>query len=297
MTRTIAVVFTLFTLNCSDPAGAQTLPETDIYLANLNHGVPGQAVRINISGGYNNQPHFSDDGDVIYYTRELPNPEMNSQTDIAAFHTGTLTTSMVSQSEESEYSPTPIPDRNALSVIRVEADQKQRLWAIDISSGKMELLLPDIEPVGYHAWINEREVAMFILGESFTLQTATVGKAGARLVADNIGRTLRRHYQNGRILFVDKSREPWHVNAFDSETGAIGSVLALFPDSEDFTVDSRGNYWTGNGSKLYRRGPTDSRWELVADLSAYGISNISRLAVSPENDKIALVSDHDSSNQ
>lgn len=283
---------TVFALTCSGQGIAQALPETDIWLASLSTDGPGQMVRINTSGGYNNQPYFSGNGSVIYYTREMPDAEKGSQTDIAAFNIGMTTTIMLSDSNESEYSPTPIPGRNALSVIQVEADQKQRLWAIDIHSGKMKLLLTDIEPVGYHAWLNEREVAMFILGERFTLQTATVGKTGARLIADNIGRTLRRHPQTGELLFVDKNREPWQIAAYNPVTSAIRSVIPLFPGSEDFTVDSHGSYWTGNDGKLYRRAPTDNRWELMADLSAHGIHNISRLAISPENDKIALVSDH-----
>ncbi len=53
----------------------------------------------------------------------------------------------------------------------------------------MELLLPDVEPVGYHAWVNDQEVAMFILGDSFTLQTARLNTAGTTLIADNIGRS------------------------------------------------------------------------------------------------------------
>lgn len=71
--------------------------------------------------------------------------------------------------------------------------------------------------------------------------------------------------------------------------------MPLFPAGEDFTIDNHGNYWTGNGSRLYRRSPGDAKWELMADFSAMGISNISRLAISPADNRIALVSDHLSS--
>ncbi len=271
---------------------AQALPQTDLWLAELNHGRPGIPAKISTRTGYNNQPHFSEDGAVIFYTREQPGDETSVQTDVAAFRLSTQTTSMINHTPLSEYSPTPIPGRNALSVIQVEPDQKQRLWSIDIANGRMELLLPGIEPVGYHAWINASQVAMFILGDSFSLQVASLGKAEAIIIADNIGRTIRRHPHSGEVLFVDKTPQPWQIAAFDPETGQTRQIMPLFPEIEDFTVDSNGNYWSGNGSKLYRRQPGDSRWELMTNMSAFGVGQITRLAVSPTVNHIVLVGNH-----
>jgi len=271
---------------------AQGLPQTDIWVASLDKGVPGQLSKINPGTGYNNQPHFSMDGSSIYYTREMPDSTGGVQTDIAAYNIRSMSTTMVNHSDESEYSPTPVPDRNALSVIQVEPDQKQRLWAIDISSGEPDLLLPAVEPVGYHAWFSHDEVAVFILGESFTLQTAQLGKDNTATFAQNIGRSIRKHPQTGEVLFVDKNPEPWQIVTLNPDTGSKRTVMPLFPGGEDFTIDSQGNYWTGNGSRLYRRSGSDQRWQLMADFSAQGIRNITRLALNPASDKIALVSDH-----
>ena len=132
---------------------------------------------------------------------------------------------------------------------------------------------------------------MFILGDSFTLQTARLNTAGTALIADNIGRTLRKHPETGEILFVDKNSEPWQIAAFNPETTDIRAVMPLFPASEDFTIDATGTYWTGNGSKLYRRTPTRQGWELMADYSESGIRRISRLAINLQSGQIALVSD------
>lgn len=270
---------------------AQALPSTNLWLASVESGVPVNPVKISMGDGYNNQPHFSEDGSVIFYTREMTDGGTATQTDIAAFHTGNTTTTFVNSTPESEYSPTPIPGRDALSVIQTEADQKQRLWAIDLASGEMELLLRDAEPVGYHAWINQTDVAMFILGESFTLQTASLSSDDTKLVADNIGRSIRKHPQTGEVLFVDKNREPWQIAAFDPQSGIVRGVMPLFPGNEDFTIDRNGSYWSGNGGKLYRRTPGDTRWELMADFTYYGIKHISRLAIHMDSNQIAMVSD------
>lgn len=291
MIRLLSFSLAMFAATFVGNLFAQELPGTDIWLASITNGLPVEPVKINTGIGYNNQPHFSEDGSVIYYTREMPGGEA-TQTDIAAFNINTSITTMVNNTSESEYSPTPIPDRNALSVIQVEADQKQRLWAIDVTSGKMDLLLADVEPVGYHAWINDSEVAMFILGDSFTLQTASIDNKDTRLIADNIGRSIRKHPQTSEILFVDKNREPWQIAAYDPETRQVRGVMPLFPNSEDFTIDANGNYWSGNGSKLYKRSPGNRRWQLMADFKTFGINHISRLAINLNSDQIALVSNH-----
>jgi hypothetical protein len=214
-----------------------------------------------------------------------------AQTDIAAFDIGKGTTTKVTNTRESEYSPTPMPGRNALSVIQVEEDQRQRLWAIDIDSGEMELLFPDVEPVGYHDWFSDKDVAMFILGDSFDLYTARLGTEGSRLIASNIGRTIRRHPRSGEVLFVDKNQAPWQIAAIDTANGNLRTVMPLFPDSEDFTVDSNGSYWTGNGSKLYRRSPGDRGWKLMTDFRDFGVDNISRLATHLDSGQISFVSE------
>lgn len=289
--KLLACSLAMLAATCAGNLLAQELPGTDIWLARITNGVPTEPVKINTGSGYNNQPHFSEDGLVIYYTREISDGAA-AQTDIAAFNTRTSITTMVNNTPESEYSPTPIPGRKALSVIQVEADQKQRLWAIDVVSGEMELLMADAEPVGYHAWINSSEVAMFILGDSFTLHTASLNNNISRLVADNIGRSIRKHPQTGEILFVDKNREPWQIAAYDPATTTIRGVMPLFPNNEDFTIDAHGNYWSGNGSKLYKRSPGDRRWELMANFKTFGVSHISRLAINLNSGQIALVSNH-----
>ena len=291
MNRYFSVGLLLIAIVFGNTTQAQGLPETDVWLVKIEQGITDKPLKISDGSGYNNQPHFSADGSVVYYTREMPGDEEVTQTDVAAFHTGTSTTTMVSQTAESEYSPTPIPGRNAVSVIQAESDQKQRLWAIDVRSGEMELLLPHVEPVGYHAWVNDFEVAMFILGDSFTLQTASIENNDTKLVADNIGRSIRKHPSTGEVLFVDKTREPWQIAAYNHKTHALRGVMPLFPGSEDFTIDTNGDYWTGNGSKLYRRSAGDRRWELVADFGGFGLGNISRLAIHPDKQQIALVAE------
>jgi len=291
MIRFAAIILAVFAVSMSVNTFAQALPPTDLWLVQIDQGVPVTPVKISTNDGYNNQPHFSADGLFIYYTHEIPIDDGTAQTDIAAFNTKTSTTTMVNRTPQSEYSPTPIPGREAVSVIQVETDQKQRLWAIDVPTGKMELLFANMEPVGYHAWVNDHEVAMFILGDTFTLQTARLDNTETKVIARNIGRSIRKHPLSNEVLFVDKNHEPWQIAAFNPDTTSVTKVMPLFPNGEDFTIDEQGHYWTGNGSKLYMRSVNDTRWQLMADFKAFGLRNITRLAVNLNSNQITLVSD------
>jgi len=84
--RMVVLLLLLFT----QQVYAQGLPQTDIWLANINEGLPGNVIKINPTTGYNNQPHFSVDGAVIYYTREMPGTDGEAQTDIAAYHLASM---------------------------------------------------------------------------------------------------------------------------------------------------------------------------------------------------------------
>src|SRR6267378_1894361 len=93
-----------------------------------------------------------------------------------------------------EYSPTPLPDGKGFSVIRVEADSTQRLWAFDRDGSRPRLVLDSIKPVGYHAWADAHALVLFVLGSPPTLQIADAGSPGARgeVLAHDIGRSLQR---------------------------------------------------------------------------------------------------------
>jgi hypothetical protein len=264
---------------------AQDLPSTQIWLAEIRDGLPAEPAAISEGTGYNNQPLFSGDGLTIYFTAE----QEDGQTDISRYEITTRRRSTIASSPESEYSPTPIPGQKALSVVRVEPDGRQRLWRIDLQTGGFGLLLPGVEPVGYHTWHTNAGVALFVLGETFSLHSAFIGDQPSRMVHDNIGRTLRSNIQTGKVYFVDKNAEPWTISEIDMNNGEVRMVISLFPGTEDFEMDHEGRFWMGSGSKLYRSDPANRNWQLTADLRGYGIDNITRLGASPNGKMLAIV--------
>ncbi|KPJ95897.1 MAG: hypothetical protein AMS18_02035 [Gemmatimonas sp. SG8_17] len=267
-------------------------PGTDIHLVSIHLSGDqvtfDRALNITNRDGYDNQPSFLPDGNSLLYSSNR-----GSQTDIYRYFIATQITERVTNTApESEYSPAIMPGTNMFSVVRVEADSTQRLWQFDLNGANPRVVLTGIKPVGYHAWGDANTVALFILGDSATpatLQLADVRSGRAQIVAYNIGRSLHRVPGRAAISFTHRVPE-YLVKQLDLVSGAVSPLMQLLSGNEYYAWLPDGSALMGLDSKLFRRVPTsDSGWQQVADLSDVGISGITRLAVSPAGDRLAIV--------
>src|SRR5260221_1309071 len=151
------------------PSVRQAPPGTDIYVAPLRRASGGglsvgTPLNVTARPGYDNQPSFSPDGKLLYYTSAR-----GGQSDIYRYDLASKATAQVTATPESEYSPTVMPDGKHLSVIRVERDSTQRLWAFILDGVAVKPILDSIKPVRYHAWRTADTVFPFFLGPPATL--------------------------------------------------------------------------------------------------------------------------------
>jgi tricorn protease-like protein len=245
----------------------------------------GQPIKITGEAGYNNQPSFMPDGRSILYTSIK-----DKQADIYRYDINSGATTQITRTPESEFSPTLMPDGKSISVVRVEADGTQRLWKFPLAGGEPSLILENIKPVGYHLWIDDHTLALFILGKPNTLQLADLRTGKAELIADNPGRVLRRIPHEDQFSFVHKvSDQEWLVQSFDLKTRVVSTIIKTFPNVEDYAWTPAGLLLMANGSKLFSRQKSDWAWVEIADLSNAGLKSITRIAVSPKGDRIAVV--------
>jgi hypothetical protein len=281
-------------------AAAAGLPATDIFLLHLaeqngevrvspsadRRTAQPRATNITDRAGYDNQPMFTPDGRHVLYTsiRE------DGQADIFRYDTRRGVTEQVTRTPESEYSPTPTPDGRGISVIRVEMDSTQRLWRFDRQGRNPRLVLERVAPVGYHAWSDAHTLALFVLGSPPTLQLADTRTGEAELLAENVGRSLHRVPGRRAISFVHKvSEEEWWIRTVDPETRQTAPVARTLPGVEDYAWTPGGTLLMGQGSTLYRWDAGTARWRPVAELAEAGVRGITRLAVSPRGDRVAVV--------
>lgn len=269
-------------LFCQSAGAADALPETEIYLLDISTDY-AEPVNISQHEGYDNQPAFSEDGSRIYYSRFD-----DGQTDIWSYILDGGLNVRISRTPESEYSPRPAPHKNKLSVVRVEMDGSQRFSLFDLDSNEFKNLAEELSTVGYYSWFTPGSVALFLLPEPFELHLYASNDEQLP-VATNIGRAIAKDPDNGNLLYVDKQPSPWQITSFSPGSGEKTVVAKLFPQHEDFAITASGVIWTALGGKLYNRKLSDKNWRLAMDLRAYDINNISRLAISPDQTKIALV--------
>jgi hypothetical protein len=276
------------------PSAVQSPPATDVYVADLHvrsgRVAIGAPVNATHRPGYDNQPFFAPDGRSVLYTSVAGGQADIWRYDIAAGRSVPLTTT-----PESEYSATPLPDGSGFSAVRVEADSTQRLWRFDWDGGHPTLILPGVKPVGYHAWGDATTVALFVLGQPATLQIDDLRTGTATVVASDIGRGLQRVPRRPAISFVQKGADSvWAVTAVDLATRQIHPLVRTLPGVDQYTWTPEGILLMAKGSKLYQWSPArGADWEEVADFTALGLENITRLAVSRQGDHLALVAaDH-----
>lgn len=178
-----------------------------------------------------------------------------------------------------------------MSVVRVEADGRQRLWDYSVDGKPLKPLLPDADSVGYHAWLDRDRVALFVLGTPPTLHVANVTTGADTVVASGIGRSLRSVPGKTAVSFIrvhEDSTTTLHLLEDEGEslhtrrlTATPGSGTGVF------------HAWTPGGTLLMAKGSTlqawrraRGEWKTVASLDEF---NVTRLAVSPTAEWVALV--------
>lgn len=268
------------------PAEESASPSTDIYLYQFGRLGRGSGV-FNITNriGYDNQP-FWEKNDRILYTAVS-----GGQTDIRVIDLGDAVNAGITHTPESEYSAALTPDGDAITVVRVERDSTQRLWRFPRDGSPPTVVLPDIKPVGYFAWLDTTTLALFVLGNPNTLQIADTRTGRGRAVTTNIGRSIQRIPGGRRASYVHRVGGKFVLESVDPMNFDI-DTLAAMPDSAEFVVwRSPTEAYTAAGSRIFRLRPPNRSWSVVEDLAPRGVHGITRLSLSPDGNRLALVAE------
>lgn len=298
------------------PGAVVGVPDgTDIWVFELfdvvGGGITLEGAR-NITGrpGYDNQPMFNELGHLLFTQGEGERTDLWRWDPNANIkHRITLT------SDESEYSATPIPGAaGTVSYIKVEADSTQRLWRINEDGSSAHVLVPNLAPVGYHAWLDEQNVAMYVLADedAGTPSTLQIGRlpAGAgtaailsaapevevRVKAENIGRSLQTIPGRAAVSFTqarggasDAGADGvglWTIFEYDLERDRVTRIADLPEGTQDHAWTPSGDLITAVGGSFYQR--RDGDWQLIADWSRLG-QTFSRIAVDRDGVMVAVV--------
>lgn len=286
MTRPLlAAALGLASLSTTLPPQA---PATEIYLAAFGPDgrSVGPAVNVTNNPGYDNQPFFLPDSSGFLFSSNRD----GQQTDIHRVDVSTRQVTQVTRTPENEYSPTVMPGGRTFSTVR---GAEQRLWAFNMDGSDAGLAYAHDGLIGYHAWVSPTTLALFVLSTDtrpVTLQLVDVPSRTATVVETHIGRSLHVRPGAGTVSFVHQPEgAPPQIKELDPTTRRVTSLVAAHGGTQDVAWTPDGRLLTGQGSKLFSWRPGDASWVELADLSASGLRNISRIAVSPDGRWIAIV--------
>lgn len=292
-------IFILLNIAINAPSSAQE--GSDIWLGDLTLN-PNPSIsnlmQISDNEQYTNQPYFFDNNH-LYFTQAL-NTDDATQMDIFVHRIRENQSKNVSNSSESEYSATPLPYDEGMSVIRVDDSGKQALWELSSAGEPMRNLLPAIEPVGYQVWLNANELLLFVLGEPHTLQRADINQlnSAGMVIDDNIGASLYQFANSDWFLYTRADAGNFSMlKAYHRKTGKIQDIMPMPEGIQYFSVTPSGYVITSDGQQLLayplmlEQGTLviGNAWQKVDIEGTACASGISRTAISPQGDKIALV--------
>ncbi len=264
-------------------------PNTEIFLFDLNteNGKFELSNFKNISNneGYDNQPSFLGDNIILFASTR------NGQTDIVKYSINYDSKIFINHTEGSEYSPLKIPNQYAISAIRLDKDGKQLLYSYSLSNGESSVLIEDLV-IGYHVWLNDNTILSSVLeDDNLSLYSSNIDTKTNRKLEENVGRSLHKIPNSNLISFVSKKDSlKWKIKSIDPVSGATKHLKITLDKTEDYCWLPNGTLLMGKDDKLYIYKPKrDSNWIEIASLSDFGIKNISRLAISTDGTKLAIV--------
>ena len=269
---------------------AQQLPGTEIYLFDLKKGKNGLllsgAENMTNRPGYDNQPFFHPDKPLVYYA----SADQEGRTDILVYNYKTREIKKITGTREREYSPTVTPDKKFISCIIQRDSGQQDLGKYPIDGGEPIIIVNTLK-IGYHAWADENNLCMFVLGEPNTLNSYSTSEKRGFIITDSIGRSIHRVPRSSLISFVDKGRSgKWIIRKISLEDGSIEVVAETLPQREDLAWTSNGNILMSDGEKIFFLKPgKKARWKEAENQSQVTLKSITRLAVSNDGTKLAVV--------
>ncbi len=264
---------------------------TDIFLFDLSvkkdKVAASKPINITKHKGYDNQPSFHPALPMIYYSSF----DEAGRADIISYNYKTGKAATITQTPEKEYSPTVTLDQQSLSCIIQRDDGKQDLGKYPIDGGEPFVIIDNMK-VGYHVWADNSHLGLFILGTPNTLHYLLLPIKKDTIIAQNIGRSLRRIPGQAAISFVHKiSDSEWVIKRLDNKTLEVTTLINTLPGREDLAWTPDGKIIMSDGTKLFFAQPGKSKAWTALDISSgfEVLKNVTRVAVSADGKKLAVV--------
>ncbi|MDN3670776.1 hypothetical protein QWY93_15755 [Echinicola jeungdonensis] len=253
--------------------------------------IPGSAKKITDRQGYDNQPFFINDDQMVFSSSD---EKGNFDIFLYSFESGKFT-NMTRTSTKNEYSPLLTDCGKYISAVTVEEDNSKRLWLYPINFGEPELLYDDIEPVNYYDWYNNI-AAMNIEGEPNKLIYPR-SRENVVTLAENVGRSIQKRPKTSQVTFLDKGanvvingKDTYEIKAYDLEENVQSNFGVALSGAVDFIWLDKNTLLMARDQELFIKKIKKSQdWVKIAKVTMPGYGAISRMAISPKSNRLVLV--------
>ncbi len=243
--------------------------------------------------GYNNQPSFINNNQLLFSTQR------NSQNDIIKYNIssdnkGIDNFEFITSTDGSEYSPLYYK-KNKITAVKLKKDGSQYLYIYDLKKKSFYIPFKD-KIVGYYNYSKNTKntIVSSILENKYLVLYSTNLKTKDHIFIDNnTGRSIHKipnKFGIDELSYISKKDSIWKIKSVNLKDYKIRVLSKTLDNNEDICWLKDGSILTSKGNKLYKFNPkTDKKWIELCSLSKYGIVNISRISINPNNDKLALV--------
>ncbi|MDB4460421.1 hypothetical protein N9048_01700 [bacterium] len=272
---------------------ALELPECDIYLfdvvvaENLVSIANGQ--NVTKRSGYDNQPWFTPDSKTFLFTANY----QPDRTDVYEFRLASGEIRQLTDSRDQEYSPQVSKDNQMLSFVTDGETANQSIWSSNREGGNLNWVLKNLgerEPVGYYAWNRSTEKILFWSRYGFSLQLVDLQSNTARYITGDaipVSPQIIPGTTNFSFVHRQGNGEVW-IKELNPKTFAIRPLVMIEGANHHYAWTPNGSILMAEGEKLNQWRP-GVKWEAVADFSEYAMKSPTRVAVSPDGKKLAVV--------
>ena len=272
--------------------GYTQLPSTDIFVGDVviksDEIIISNFKNITSRKGYDNQPHFTDDGEFFYFSSDRE----GLQSDIYLMDVKKKNAVRLTSTPESEYSPSPIPGSDAISVVRVDADSGQHLYRMLPDGSNPVILYAGSDTIGYYGWVDPDRVLIYVLGAKPAIRILNLKEQKTYLVAEYAGRRIHRIPGENAVSFTVKTDEnKYQLKKFIGPLNKVELITDLPEGSEDYAWLTSDILVTGNDKKLFYfyLENKEKGWRLITDLKDSPVAEFYRIAFDRSGKKIALV--------
>lgn len=273
-------------------AAAAAQNGTEIWMADIvarNGQVSFANVRrVTDRPGYDNQPRFTVDGRSILYSSNR-----GGQTDIWRYDIGTGAHQAVTNTPESEYSPTEVPEgRGRLAVVRVERDSTQRIWTLAPDGTDFRVLAPDLRGVGYYQWFPNNQLIAYMVGDPADLEIVDLTSGSRHVITQSIGPTFHVVPDDPSILYVARHETETQLIAWSPVRPNQPLALGALPGAAHFAFDAaHDRLFAPRGDEIVVLDiqHPDQGYQPVRGLEGQGLRDITRITVSLDGRRVAIV--------